>query len=143
VNNITLILDSSVIAKWFFPEKDSEKALLIKEKFVNNDISIAIPLLLYYEVNNILRTAVKTYRIDVKDAIDVYNAFLKLDFIVYSSRLLMTNTLETALKFDISSYDASYIALSEYLKAHFLTADQKLLQKVPNTSAVNIKDYAP
>lgn len=141
MKNTTLILDSSVIAKWFFPEEDSEKALQIKEKFVNNEISIAVPLLLCYEVNNILRTAVKAFRIDIKDAIDVYNAFLKLNFIVYSSQSLMTKTLETALKFDISSYDASYISLSEYLNTTFLTADQKLLRKVSSTSAVDIRSY--
>lgn len=141
MKNTTLILDSSIIAKWFFPEQGSEKALLIKEKFVNNEVSIAIPLLLYYEVNNILRTAVKAFRIDFKDAIDVYNAFLKLNFIVYSSQSVMTKTLETALKFDISSYDASYISLSEYLNATFLTADQKLLRKVPSKSVVNINEY--
>lgn len=139
--NTTLILDSSVIAKWFFPENDSKKALLIKDKFSNNEISIAIPVLLYYEINNLLRTAVKTYRVDADEAIEVYNAFLKLNFISYSSELLLKKTLETALKFDISSYDASYVALSEYLKIHFITADQKLLNKVSNKFIVELKDY--
>lgn len=142
MTNSTLIVDSSVIAEWFFLEEDSEKSLQIKEKFVNNEISIAVPLLLYYEVNNILRTSVKAFRIDIKDAIDVYCAFLNLNFLVYSSQLLLMKTLATALKFDISSYDASYVALSEYLKTTFLTADQKLLRKVSGTYIADIARYA-
>ncbi len=138
----TLILDSSVIAKWFFPENDSKNALLIKEKFTSNEVSLGIPILLYYEINNLLRTAVKTFRIDAKDASEAYKAFLNLHFVSYSSELLLERTLEIALKFGISSYDASYIALSEYLQVKFLTADQKLLNKVTNKFIINLKDYA-
>lgn len=137
----TLILDSSVIAKWFFPESGSEKALEIKEKFTANTISIAIPVLLYYEINNILRTAVKTFRIETNEATEVYNAFLTLNFIAYSSEALMEKTLDLAIKFDISSYDASYIALAEYLHVPFVTADDKLLIKVASKFIVALSHY--
>jgi predicted nucleic acid-binding protein len=137
--NTTVILDSSVIAKWFFSEVDTDKALEIKEKFTNNSISIAVPVLLYYEINNILKTAVKTFRIDPKEALKAYNAFLKLNFITYSSELIMGKILEIAMRFDISSYDAAYISLAEYLQIPFLTADQKLLDKVPVKLVQNIK----
>lgn len=141
MNNTTFILDSSVIAKWFFPENDSKNALAIKEKFTKNKVSIAIPILLYYEINNLLKTGVKTFRIDANDAKEVYNAFLKLNFISYSSEFLLEKTLETALKFDISSYDASYIALSEYLQVQFFTADKKLLNRAADKLVVDLKDY--
>jgi len=141
VNNTTLILDSSVIAKWFFPENDSKNALAIKKKFTNNNVSIAIPILLYYEINSLLKTGVKTFRIDANDAKEVYSAFLKLNFISYSSEFLLEKTLATALKFDISSYDASYIALSEYLQVQFFTADKKLLNRTVNKFVVDLKDY--
>jgi predicted nucleic acid-binding protein len=139
--NTTVILDSSVIAKWFFSEVDTDKALEIKEKFTNNSISIAVPVLLYYEINNILKIAVNSFRIDPKEAVKVYNAFLKLNFITYSSELIMRKTLEIAMKFDISSYDAAYIALAEYLQIPFLTADRKLLDKVTIKLVQNIKNY--
>ncbi len=142
MNNTTLILDSSVIAKWFFPEDDNKNALAIKDKFTQNKISLAIPILLYYEINNLLKTAVKSFRIDVNDSIRVYKAFLKLNFIAYSSEILLEKTLGSALKYDISSYDASYIALSEYLQVPFVTADQKLINKVSNKLVINLKDYS-
>src|ERR1051326_6391789 len=119
--NISCILDSSVIAKWFFPEEDSKKALILKEKFVNGSISIAAPVLLYYEINNLLKTAAKKFHIKNTDIEDVYQAFLKLNFTLYSSQDLMIQSLKTAVKFDISSYDASYLTLAEYLETPFIT----------------------
>lgn len=141
MNNKTLVLDSSVIAKWFFVENDSDNALKIKEKFTDNKISISVPLLLYYEMNNILKTAVKKYHIDEDYAITVYKAFLQLNFVTYSSEFLLQKTLEIAIKYDISSYDATYIALSEYLQIQFLTADQKLLNKIKSRLIIDLKDY--
>jgi predicted nucleic acid-binding protein len=141
VNNKALILDSSVIAKWFFVENDSDNALIIKEQFTKNKISLSVPLLLYYEINNLLKKAVKKYRIDEQDAIKAYKAFLQLNFVTYSSEFLLQKTLEIAIKYDISSYDATYIAMSEYLQIQFLTADQKLLNKVNSKLVIDLKNY--
>lgn len=137
----TIILDSSVIAKWFFPEEDSDMALHIKEKFVDGELSIAIPILLYYEVNNILKTASKLVHINTQDTLKVYQSFLNLNFIAYSTTKLMVNTLEIAMKYDISSYDASYLALAEHLQIPFITADQKLVNKVTSKYVFKLENY--
>lgn len=136
-----IILDSSVIAKWFFPEEGSQIALEIKKDFATNIISISVPLLIYYEMNNLLKTAVKRLRLNEKKAISAYEAFLNLNFIVYSSEELMKKTLKDAIELDISSYDASYIVLAEYLKKPFFTADQKLLNKVKSEFVFNLQNY--
>ena len=136
-----IILDSSVIAKWFFPEESGQLALKIKDDFTANVTSISAPLLLYWEINNLLKTATKRSRITAKSAVSVYEAFLKLNFIVYSSEELMTKTLKIAIRFDISSYDASYVALAEYLQKPFFTADQKLLSKVISNFVFDLKSY--
>ena len=136
-----IILDSSVIAKWFFPEESGQLALKIKDDFTANVTSISAPLLLYWEINNLLKTATKRSRITAKSAVSVYEAFLKLNFIVYSSEELMAKTLKIAIRFDISSYDASYVALAEYLQKPFFTADQKLLSKVISNFVFDLKSY--
>ena len=136
-----IILDSSVIAKWFFPEESGQLALKIKDDFTTNVTSISVPLLLYWEINNLLKTATKRSRITAKSAVSVYEAFLKLNFIVYSSEELMAKTLKIAIQFDISSYDASYVALAEYLQKPFFTADQKLLSKIISNFVFDLKSY--
>lgn len=125
-----VILDSSVIAKWFFPdEKEGAVSLQIREDFTTNLISISVPQLIYYEVNNLLKSAVKSLRIEEKVAISAYEGFLDLDFIIYSPKKLLNLTLKTALSLDISSYDAAYLSLADYLQIPLFTADQKLLEK--------------
>lgn len=135
-----IILDSSVIAKWFFPsEEDSETALKIRDHFLAHEISVSVPLLIYYEINNLLRTAIKRFRISEELAKEAYVGFLELELVSYSSRALMVMALENAISLDISSYDASYIALSKYLEIPFITADQKLVDKAKTNLVQNLK----
>ena len=51
----TLVLDASVIVKWFNREEDTEKALELKEQYENGSIDLAEPELLAYELGNSLR----------------------------------------------------------------------------------------
>lgn len=127
-----LILDASVIAKWFFPEENSEIALKIKDDFISGKVSIIVPHLLYYEVNNILKTAVKKFRIDPEIAYKAYSAFLELNIISYSTQELMNESLKIAVHSDISSYDASYVALANYLNIPLYTSDKKLIRNAKN-----------
>ena len=138
---INLILDSSIVAKWFLPEEQNDIALKIKEDFVNKKITISAPTLIFYELNNILKTAVKSLRIGKKKAVNAYEGFLDLGIIVYSSKDLFKNTLDRAMNLDISSYDASYIVLADYLKTPLFTADQKLLTKAKSKFIRSLQDY--
>jgi predicted nucleic acid-binding protein len=137
----TLILDSSIIVKWFFSENASDKALLIKDQFVKGNISIVIPLIFYYEINNVLKTATKKLQIEQHDAIALYDALFDLNFITYSTESLFKQSLELALKYDISSYDASYVALAEYLQVDFVTADKKLINKVSRKYIFDLEEF--
>lgn len=139
-NPSTIILDSSVIAKWFFPSEENGKiALKIRGLFLTHEITISAPMLIYYEINNLLRTAIKRLRINEELAREAYQGFLELGLIVYSSKELMMMALEKAITLDISSYDASYVALSEYLQIPLITADQKLVDKAQTDLVQNLE----
>lgn len=139
-NLTNIILDSSVMAKWFFPsEEDSKIALKIRDLFLSKEISISVPILIYYEINNLIRTATKSSRINERLAKEAYQGFLELDLIAYSSKELMGIALEKAISLDVSSYDASYLALAEYLKIPLITADQKLIDKAKTELVRNLK----
>lgn len=140
--NLNIVIDASVIAKWFLPdEQETEIALKIKEDFVQGSISIALPSLVFYEINNLLNLAVVRLRVSGEKAVEIYRDFLELDFEIYFTRELLKLTLETALKYQISSYDASYLSLAELIRAPFFTADEKLVQKVRSGYAKRLKDY--
>lgn len=137
-----IVLDSSVIAKWFFPsEEESGVALQIRDRFTTKGLMIFEPALVYYEINNLLRSAAGNLRIDQRLAKDAYQGFLDLDFVIYFSGELMELTLEKALSLNISSYDASYLSLAEYLQIPLYTADIKLIEKARSPWIRNLKTF--
>ena len=80
----TIIIDSSIIAKWFLEdEEEKESALKIKEDYLQGDISIALPSITFYEVSNFLKMAVSRLRIEKHSAYNAYKRFLEFDFEVY------------------------------------------------------------
>lgn len=50
-----MLLDASVILKWFLDEPDSDKAKIIKDNHVNGKFTIVIPDIAIYEIANALR----------------------------------------------------------------------------------------
>ncbi len=50
-----MILDTSVVAKWFLEEEGTDKALKIRDDYVHGKIDVEIPDLLIYELGNVLR----------------------------------------------------------------------------------------
>lgn len=142
MNTYNIIIDASIIIKWLLPDEEDAQALKIKQEFSEKRLTIAIPHLTYYEIGNVLKTAVKRKRIKEDSATKLYSAFVDLEFVTYAIKDLFTFSLFKSIDFDISFYDASYIALSEYLQIPFITADQKLLNNVANKFILDIKDYA-
>ena len=137
----TVIIDSSVVVKWFLPDEETIEALNIENAFRNKEILIAVPILFFYELGNILKTTTKSLRLKEARAQSVFQNLLNIDFIAYSSRELFTNTLEKSIDLDISFYDASYLALAEYLNVTFITSDQKLIDKAKTNLIQSLKSF--
>lgn len=140
-DKFNIIIDSSVIAKWYLPDERDNQALKIQQDFSSKTIFISVPLLIFYEVNNILKNAAKSLRISKEKTYQAYEDLLQLDFTVYSSTALFKKALQLAIVFDITSYDASYIALAEYLKVPLFTADEKLINNIDSKLVLPLKAY--
>jgi len=119
-----LVPDTSVIVKWFTKEEDRDKAIKIREKFVNGEIEIAAPDLIIYELSNALRFNPAFNQEDVKEAIQ---SILDLDFEIITPLQTTTDkAIELAFEYNITIYDAFYVALADELDYAIITADKKL-----------------
>lgn len=137
-----IIADASVAAKWFLHDEENRQAALkIQDDFRNRAISIHIPVIFYYEVNNLLKSACTSKRITSKQAKEFYFSLLDLEFVAFYLKDLMKRVLEKAIDLDISAYDASYVALAEYLEIPLYTYDQKLVNKAKSKLVRNADDY--
>jgi len=122
------VIDCSFSAALFLPD---EKSVEVREFFIKHEKenNITIPLLWWYETNNVLNTAIKRKRLKREDAEAVLRLFGKL--------ALETDTafgdgytqdlLSLAQSYGLSSYDAVYLELAVRKKAMLMSLDMVLL----------------
>lgn len=127
-----IILDASVVIKWFTKEEDSDKAIVYLKSFYNNEIAILVPSLLFYELGNILIQ--KKGSKNKADEIMKTLQDLQLDIKDVGLEWLR-KIYENSLDYSISFYDAAYVTLMQNRNYEFITADKKLYEKVKSKFA--------
>jgi len=133
-----VVLDSSIIVKWFLKELYSEEAIKVRNDYVQRKISIAVPSLLIYEVLNALRYSGVYSEEELKE---ICLALNKYGFEIHDIEGdLKSKVVEIAYRHNITVYEASYVALAMKLKTVLYTADDELLEKFPKI-ARHIRKY--
>ena len=123
-----LVLDTSVILKWFTQENYSGVAVNIREDFYSGIHEIVEPDLLVYEFTNVLRYNPNYTTEDVVKAVDSLIE-MGLDIVVPTAEVLK-GAVTLAKKYDITVYDAVFVSLAKLIDATIITADEKLYGKV-------------
>ncbi len=126
-----IILDTSVVIKWFLRDEDDvDVSDMLFEDFRNKKILVSEPYLIDYELSNVISLAVKRNRISLDDGAELIDKFHSLPIIKHT--FTIENTIQVfhnSLNLNISSYDSYYVTLSEYFNAPFYTADISLVKK--------------
>ena len=130
------VLDTSVVYKWYIEEKGTKEALSIFRSFKNGETKISIPDLVFYELTNVLRFNSRNTAGDIIEIIDNLSN-LNLDIVV-PTRALLKDAVRLAYKYDITIYDAVFVALAQDLGYRFITADKKLYRKIKGLRFVNL-----
>lgn len=131
------VVDSSVAFKWYRQPEDEDyvpQAVSILERHLHGDIEIHVPDLLFYELANILR--LKEALVS-KDALIILRETFALALKIYTIDLpLSEEAFRIARKHKLTFYDASFVALSYLLRAFFITADNKLFEKIKTLPSI-------
>ncbi len=116
-----IVLDASVIVKWFIEEELSEKALEVRERILEGSYEVYEPELMFLEVLNALKR--KNYE-NIREAA---KALILFGFKVIPITL---NLLLTAVKItketNLTVYDSIYLAIAKETSSILITADDKL-----------------
>ena len=138
----TYVIDASVCIKWFSIENEDDVniASLLRVQHMNRNIFLMAPDILVYEVINALAynplfnadkanmAILSLYEMDIK-FVEPYAGILS-----ESSKLHFSK--------NITIYDSIYIALAKYINAQYITADEKLFEKVKDLgSIILLKNY--
>lgn len=125
-----VVVDASVVVKWFVPETDTDKALSLRDAHINGVVRIATVDLCLVELANALR-----FRKPAPTAEQISGAvrsFVALDArVVATTPDLLDIATRIALSQGLTIYDALYAALAVELGYELVTADDGLLQKAP------------
>jgi len=129
-----VVIDTSVVVKWYSEETYSEKANILRDCHITGTTLLIAPDLILYEIANALRYTGELEENEITESvIDLFK--LKIELITPDSDIIQ-KTVYHALKWNITIYDASYIALAELLRIKLITADDKLFKKTKKSGYV-------
>lgn len=117
-----LVVDASVVAKWFNIEELSDKAAEVKNAYVGGALDLVAPIHIIYEVGNSIW---KNGQLAEKDTSDAVASLLRMDIELLTPSIeRATRAMEIARLKMTTFYDAIYLQAAEELKTALLTADE-------------------
>lgn len=122
------VLDASVVIKWYYFENEPDLAIAdyIHEKVMGDEIIIASPDLMVYEVLNFFIFKLKIPHGKIADMLSELNDII---FIINTDISIQKKAFEISRKINSSIYDSLYLALSQSLDCPLITADNKLKER--------------
>ena len=115
------VVDASVAAKWFLPEQHTAEA----RSLLLSTHDLIAPDLIQSEFTNILLKLVRRAELSIAQARIAISRMPTLVRVI-SVEPLMRSTLDLALRYDRSAYDAFYVTLALKSPCQLVTADRKL-----------------
>ena len=122
------VVDASIVFKWFVQEEGSEKALMLREKHLKGDVILVAPELIILEVVNALKYKKK----DKETLIKINEALMMMQInLIPLNQFLVEKAINASTEYDLTIYDAIYLALAQIHGTSLITEDKKLLE-TPN-----------
>jgi predicted nucleic acid-binding protein len=131
---LSIVVDASVVLKWFIPENDSEQAAVV----LGYGDQFVVPDFLFAEVANALRVKMRRGELADREARAILKALHTVPFVVEPSLSHIQPALDIANETRITVFDGLYIAVAVASKAAFATADRRLLRVAARYVAVDL-----
>ena len=124
------VLDCSAMASVMLMEPESRETDDLLEQAVTDHIHISVPVLFWYEMGNVLSTAVRKKRLEIHQAREALARLCELPISTDTTdgALVYRRILDLALMHDLSFYDAAYVELADRIGASLKTFDQAILR---------------
>ena len=121
-----MVLDTSVVCGWLLENQATPYSDAIAQR-LQDDQAVAPPLL-RLEYANVLRTACKRGRLTAQQAQDAIAQLAELPVEIDAELPDAAQLLALALRYDLSSYDATYLDLALRRQLPVATQDVALAQ---------------
>ena len=118
------VIDNSVVSGWYLENQATPYTEAIAER-LREDRAV-VPALWELELTNVMRTACLRQRMTAEKAQQVLARLAKLPIVVDRAGVSPHELLALALRFGLSSYDATYLELALRLQVPVATVDVAL-----------------
>ncbi len=126
-----IIVDNNILIASVLQEQFSAQATALLEWIDAEEVQLAAPVLLRYEVVSVLRKIVHRGIITPQDGERYVNHLLKRPATFLMSDELLLRAYQMASELGMpSAYDAQYLAVAERLNCAFWTGDRRLFNTV-------------
>jgi predicted nucleic acid-binding protein len=135
------ILDCSFTSALFLPDESSDK---VNDFFRNfeNEYSLIVPSLWWYELSNVLFVSIKRNRLVYNDALKIFDLFkeFKIETEKNINEKIAKSIFELSRQYKISAYDATYLELALRKNAGLASLDKEL-NKIADKCGLNIFNF--
>jgi predicted nucleic acid-binding protein len=121
-----VVVDSSVVAKWFVPEPDSAQASRVMTDTAAVGGRLIVLDLAFIEVANVIWKKHRQKAITLDEARGSLADLMHAPVHPEPAAPLLAQALEVAVKYDRAVYDALFVALTQAFAVRAVTADEPL-----------------
>ena len=125
-----IVVDSSVVIKWFVTEPFSADARRILDGYQSGTLTLFAPDLLNAEVGNIVWKKHRFQGLAKTDAEQIVDVFRELAIAFTPTAELLEEAFRLAVEHERTVYDALYVALSVREECPFVSADERLVNAI-------------
>lgn len=138
---VTLAVDASVLVKWYAPEKEGglEQSHKLYKAIQNCEVRAITSDLLIFELSNALLKGKRHQASEVQEALRTF--FQTSVELIPTDSLLIDNAVEIAEHYQLTVYDAIYVALAGRFGCRLLTANPHCHSKIKNGTVLLLKDF--
>jgi predicted nucleic acid-binding protein len=130
---MNLVMDASVLIKFYVPEILSDRAERLLAKVEKKDIDLLAPDLIYPEAGNILWKKQRLKELTRSEVEEITDAILSLPLEIEALKSLLPLIVDIAIAYGITVYDASYLSLAKVYETTLITADRKFVDVLAKT----------
>ena len=148
MKSTVVVVDSSVAISWLLENPNSATAQVLLDEWIDNEKVILAPVLLAYEVTNIIHQNARRGEITIERAREILTGFFEIEitFDEAPSESIAQRALELARRFSLpATYDAYFLALAEREECELWTEDKRLKNAVKGKLpwVHSLEDYRP
>ena len=124
----TLVVDANVALSWVLPDEGiTPGAERLGDAVRDSEVSCAVPSIWEYETGNVITRGIRSGRLTDTEG-RIRHGLFNLRLKVHGFEAIADLTWELALRYGLTFYDASYLALAKLLGCECFTNDTDMIK---------------